>query len=128
MTRELTLEEIKDRYNGYLTVGELKKELEKFSDDAKVLAQRVEDRYFENHNWGAVKKKGFMWHSQNRTNQKMLGEIESRKQGIPTKYPRLEDPSKYIVDLDESWLEQYIPVFCKTKFEDDENLYLNLHY
>ena len=46
----MTSKEAKERYgvNGdYLTIGRLKKELEKYSDDTLVVSQRIEDRYYE---------------------------------------------------------------------------------
>ena len=44
--KELTLEKLKD-WQYYLTVGELRKALSEYPDDAKVLVQRVEDQYYD---------------------------------------------------------------------------------
>ena len=54
----ITKEEIKE-YLG-LTVGELKEFINKHNlpDDAKVLIERVEDKYYENHGWGVYLKDG----------------------------------------------------------------------
>jgi len=38
----------------YLTAGELRKQLESVSDDAPILYQRIEDKYFDNHTWKTV--------------------------------------------------------------------------
>ena len=46
----MTSIEAKEKYGdrgGYLTVGQLKKELENYPDDALVVSQRVEDMYYE---------------------------------------------------------------------------------
>ena len=41
----------------YLTVGQLKKELEGYPDDALVVSQRVEDMYYEQaHGWDTITK------------------------------------------------------------------------
>ena len=45
------------KYKDYLTVGKLKKFLEEhpeLPDDANVLIQRVEDRYYEKNGWVVV--------------------------------------------------------------------------
>ena len=44
-------------YKDYLTVGKLRKYLEQhpeLPDDANVLIQRVEDKYYEKNGWGVV--------------------------------------------------------------------------
>lgn len=58
---ELTKDQFQDpRYNHGLTVGKLKKYLadHDLPDDALVLIQRVEDRYYETHGWGVYLKEG----------------------------------------------------------------------
>lgn len=65
----------------YLTVGQLKKFLKDLPDDGKIYYQRIEDVYFEKHNWGQ--------------NSKFMGSIEnlglSKEEYIkvwsPVKYP-----------------------------------------
>lgn len=49
------LEKLKSQY---LTVGELKKKLDKYTDDSLVMAQRVEDTYFDNNHWRVYPKIG----------------------------------------------------------------------
>ena len=54
----MTSKEGKERYRDkghYLTVGQLRKQLENFPDDALVVSQRVEDVYYEKHNWETIK-------------------------------------------------------------------------
>ena len=46
----------KERYQDYLTVGELKKYISGMPSDAKVLIQRVKDVYFEKHGWETLKR------------------------------------------------------------------------
>jgi len=43
----MTPKEFKEKHKYYLTVGKLKEYLENYPDDALVVAQRVEDRYYE---------------------------------------------------------------------------------
>lgn len=52
----MTSQEAKNKYIHYLTVGQLKKELENYPDDALVVSQRVEDVYYEKHGWETIKK------------------------------------------------------------------------
>lgn len=46
------------KYPHELTVGELKKKLERYSDDDKVFIERITDVYFDKHNW---KKDTVVW-------------------------------------------------------------------
>jgi hypothetical protein len=52
----MTSKEYKEKYKHYLTVGELKEQLYKYPNDALVVAQRVEDVYYEKHGWETLKK------------------------------------------------------------------------
>lgn len=52
----MTSQEAKDKYEHYLRVGDLKKQLENYPDDALVVAQRVEDVYYERHGWQTIDK------------------------------------------------------------------------
>lgn len=54
----MTPQEFKERYtkHHYLTVGKLKEYLAHYPDDALVVAQRVEDVYYEKHGWQTLKK------------------------------------------------------------------------
>lgn len=49
MIKEITKQELEDKYADFLTVGRLKKFIEEhnLTDDAKVLIQRVEDVYLK---------------------------------------------------------------------------------
>jgi hypothetical protein len=48
--------EYKEKYKHYLTVGQLKKQLEDYPEDALVVAERVEDKYYEKYGWTTLKK------------------------------------------------------------------------
>ena len=57
MVKEISKEEL-SKYDDFLTVGGLKEFLYKhnFPNNAKVLIERVEDVYYEKHNWGSYLK------------------------------------------------------------------------
>ena len=59
--------ELIDRYkkSQYLTVGKLKEILYKYPNDALVVSQRVEDVYFEKHNWNTIKKPDHLYPEEN---------------------------------------------------------------
>jgi hypothetical protein len=99
--KEISKEEIKNRYIDFLTVGDLKKFLQKhkLKDSAKVLIQRVEDVYFEKHNWGVYLKEG------EHTFKDVHGEIVKES------------------------LEQYHPAWSCVKYNDENDiLFIDLHY
>lgn len=52
------------KYKGYLTVGKLREILDNTNlpDNAKVLIERVEDKYYENHNWGVFINENSEYH------------------------------------------------------------------
>lgn len=62
--KEITKEELINSYDHYLTVGRLKEFLNKHNlpDTAKVVVQRVEDVYYEKHNWGVYLKEMEQYH------------------------------------------------------------------
>lgn len=131
--RILTEKEIKEEYGYYLTVGQLKKDIETYgiSDDAHVMVQRVEDVYYNTHGWGVLLKKGEHYHNVLRMNENMREEIARRERGEEPEYPRIENPSNYICE-DEKLLdeisEQYHPAWCVVGYKDKDFLFLDLHY
>lgn len=60
MPGEITKQELIDGYKTSLTVGDLRDIIAKsgLPDTAKVLIQRVEDVYYEKHNWNVLYKEG----------------------------------------------------------------------
>ncbi len=59
--KQITSEQAKNKYVHYLRVGDLKKQLDEYPDDALVVAQRVEDVYYEKHGWETLKKPNPMY-------------------------------------------------------------------
>jgi len=99
--KEITKEELINQYQDYLTVGDLKNFLNKHNlpDNAKVVVQRVEDIYYEKHNWGVYLKEG---------------------------EHTLKDEQGNII---KESLEQYHPAWCCVKYNnEDDVLFIDLHY
>lgn len=99
--KEITKEELQNGYREFLTVGGLKEFLYKHNlpNDSKVVIQRVEDVYYEKHNWGVYLKEG------EHTFKDKDGSIVKES------------------------LEQYHPAWCCSKYNDEDNiLFINLHY
>ena len=96
--KKLSKEEIQN-YEHTLTVGKLKEFIEEYNlpDDAKVLIQRVEDKYYES-GWGVHLKAGY----------------DAYK----------NDGGEYV----EESLDQYHPAWSCVKYEDDDLLFIDLHY
>ncbi len=57
-TGNITKDEIENGYKGYMTVADLKEFIiqQNIPDTAKVMVQRVEDRYFNENAWKTYKK------------------------------------------------------------------------
>jgi hypothetical protein len=124
------IDNLKGNYEYYLTIGKLRKFLEdhpELPDDALVLTQRVEDKYYEQHGWGVVLKEGEQYNMSMTHNNRMEEEIQRRKNGEEPMY-YVDDPSKHIHELTDDLKDQYHPAFCCVKYTDDDNLYLDLHY
>jgi hypothetical protein len=99
--KEITKEELTNDYDHFLTVGGLREFLNKHNlpDTAKVVVQRVEDVYYEKHNWGVYLKEG------EHTFKNDDGTIEK------------------------SSMEQYHPAWCCVKYNDEDDvLFIDLHY
>jgi hypothetical protein len=115
----------------FLTVGDLLKFIEEnqIPVTAPVMIQRVEDVYYENHDWGVYLKKGEHYRNSERMNQLMNEEIDRRLRGEEPNFPKIENPAKYIVDNDESSMEQYHPAWSGCRYGDDTDmLFIDLHY
>ena len=98
--REITKSDIKN-YQDYLNVGELKDFIKKHNipDNSRVLVQRIEDVYYEKHNWGVHLKEG---------------------------ENAFKDDKG---DLVKESLEQYHPAWSCVKYKDEDNiLFIDLHY
>ena len=57
----MTPKEYKEKHKHYLTVGQLKKYLADYPNDALIVSQRVEDVYYEKHGWQTLKKPNPMY-------------------------------------------------------------------
>jgi hypothetical protein len=118
------------KYKWGLTVGKLRKFLEEhpeLPDNALVLTERVEDKYYEEHGWGVVLKEGHNYNLVKTHNVRMKEEAQRRKNGEHSKYD-IEDPEQNIVELTDNWKDQYHPAWSCLKYPGDDNLYINLHY
>ena len=123
--RILSKEEIENRFKDHLTIGDLKKWLDKNSDlpdDSKVLIQRVDDRYFKNNQWGVYLKDGETVYNQLNFNNDMREEIERRENGEESEYPAIEYPSNLITEITDDLREQYFPAWCCVRYSDEEKI------
>jgi hypothetical protein len=124
--RDITLDGVKKSHG--LTIGELLDYVYKhnISRDAKILVQRIEDTYFENHNWETVKKEGEHYHKLKQWNE----DIDSGKYLDIEKYPLIKEENLIKAteqELQESKEEFYI-VHCPVKYDGDDNIYIHGHY
>ena len=133
--REITaddLERYRDHY--YLTAGRLLDFIqEKMAEgaitrDSLVLSQRVEDLYFEKNDWGVVKKESDHYHYCLEHNKRIdEGDYLNKEE-----YPEIKGDEPFLKKVPENEMEaskdQYHPVWCPVIYNDDDNLYLDLHY
>jgi hypothetical protein len=152
----ISKEELKDRYLHNLTVGRLKEVLAETNlpDDGKVMIQRIEDRYFNGNDisghggckesedgkfppgsrsngWGIYLKEGYDFYSTTKMNKNMREEIARRERGEEPEYPKIEDPTKYIFEDEDtlsSLREQYYPAWGICGYSDEDHLFIDLHY
>lgn len=112
-----------------ITVGDLLDFIEKHKipREGKVLFQRIEDVYFEKHNWTTIDMPGDIYYSAKKfTDKAISGEFNNKEE-----YPNMDQDTidKYIEmekELD-SFKEQYIIASSPVK-HDNENLYIDAHY
>lgn len=99
--KEITKEELKNGYEHFMTVGDLKRFLEETNipDESKILIQRVEDRYYESGGWGVYLKEG--------------------------EHTYKDDSGNIVPES----LEQYHPAWGCAYYKDDKDiLFIDLHY
>jgi hypothetical protein len=116
--------------HGYMTVGALKKFIEKHEvpDDALVVVQRVEDFYYEDHGWKVYLKEAEHSNWMKSYNNALdRGEFDDKE-----KYPDFKDEmrKKFTEEQIIEASSQYHPAWCPVLYEDDgkEILFLDLHY
>lgn len=106
-------------YKDHLTVGKLKKFLEKneVPDTAPVVVQRIYDMYFQKHGWKSYLKEDEHTYYFRQRNK----EIESGAE--PDKFRKLSEEELKLT------MSQYHPAFCCTSYKDDQEiLFIDLHY
>jgi hypothetical protein len=124
--------EIKEKWQHYATVGDLLEFIYKnnISRDAKILLQRVEDVYFNEHHWTTINKEGENYHYAKNFNDELLeGKYENKDE-----YPEFdinkikplegEKLNKFLEDSKDKYYACWSPV----KYSNDDNLYLDAHY
>jgi hypothetical protein len=110
----MTGDEAKIKYKNFLTVGELKKQLENYPDDTLVVSQRIEDKYFD-----GIDISGLTRTLPDGT----IGTLPKGSKASGWDVIKKPDP------LDPNHQNQYTPVWCVCHYRDDQNcLYLDLHY
>lgn len=118
---------MKKEYRNFCTIKDLKNFIEKYKipDDAKIFLQRVEDVYFEKHNWETENKEGYHYYSCLSHNEKVdSGEFANKEE-----YPLLEEiPNKFSEKDLELAKEKYYACWSPVKYPEDNNLYLDSHY
>lgn len=137
------------RKTGYLTVGALKSFIEKnnIPDDALVLIERVEDKYFngidisgmnsgngvlpegsKTKGWGVYTKESYWYFVANEHNKKIESGVYLDKE----QYPDIEEGSAFLKPYSEEELNdsktQYHPAWCCVKYTDDNELFIDMHY
>jgi hypothetical protein len=127
---DLSLEELKNDYVIYYTVGDLLDFIKKhkLSRNSKILVERVEDVYYNKYGWKTVKKEGnAYWDRKSLINKAKSGVFNDK-----STYPNMtEEHINNIIKSEEILDEtknEYHPVWCPVKYKDDDNLYLDLHY
>lgn len=120
----------RELFEKFLTVGRLLDFIEKYKipRDAKVLLQRVEDIYFEKHNWSTVNKEGEFYYQAIETNQKIDSGEFNNKEDYPHLTPEKIEQLRMEGDDLENLKEKYVQSWCPVKYPDDNNLYLDAHY
>ena len=140
---------IEARFQG-LTMGDLAEFVYKnpqIPRDAKVLVERIEDVYFEGvdisgmrsskgilpkgskaEGWKVLPVKGENYYNTKNFNEVMIQEVEDRKNGKESQYPKIDNPNDYIIELSDDCKEQFFPAWCISKENDNSIVYIFNHY
>lgn len=119
----------KYKKSGYLTVGNLKKFIEKYNlpDDAIVVVQRIQDVYYEKHGWSVYTKPSEESYWMKSHNDKVDSGYYADKENFPDEHPI--HTLKYTQEEMDSVNSQYHPVWSPVFYSDDNDiLFLDLHY
>ena len=140
---------IEAKFQG-LTMGDLAEFVYKnpqIPRDAKVLVERIQDVYFEgvdisgmnsakgilpkgskSEGWKVLPVKGENYYNTKNFNEVMIQEVEDRKNGKESQYPKIDNPNDYIIELSDDCKEQFFPAWCISKENDDSIVYIFNHY
>ncbi len=146
---KITKEELLNSTAHGLTMKDLRRFINnnpQISDDAPVMVERVEDKYFngvdisgmqgdsgvlpkgsKSEGWKVLLVEGYGYWNASQFNDKMYKEIENRKLG-KGEYSEKLNPKEAIVELTDDLKEQFFPSFCITKSTDDRLVYIYNHY
>ena len=123
---ELKKEELAT-YEHYMTVKDLLDFIEKHNIplDSKVMIQRVQDVYYDKHNWKVYLKEGeesgyMRWH-----NEQCKTNYLDKEQ-----YPNLTEEllETYSEEEIRKSMTQYHPAWSCVKYKDDDMLFIDLHW
>ena len=130
----ISMEKLDTYKKDYCTVGTLmefindKLKSGELTKDSLVLSQRIEDIYFEEHNWKVIRKEDHFYHQFLKHNKRIDEGYYLNKE----QFPDIKEGSPIFEKYSEEELEQaksqYYPVFCPIFYRDDKNLFLNSHY
>ena len=130
--KTISKKELLDIKRHDFTIGDIRKFLkqnEDLKDDAVVLIERIEDIYFNKNNWSVYLEPGDSLYNQDRMNKEMMDEVERRKRGEESEYPKIENPEDYICKIDDSFKDQFIPANCISRHcGEDDLIFIHLHY
>ena len=131
LVRKLTKEDL-DKYKevGYLTVKDLREFLKNnpdLSDDNLVMVERVENIYFEEHNWGVYKKDNHISHNAQLFNEKLDRGIYDDMDEYPLMTSEIKE--KFSSEEIENLQSEYLPAWGIGRHFDEDNLvFIRLHY
>lgn len=114
--------------HSYFTVGDLVNFIKdnNINQNGKILVQRIEDVYYEEHNWSTLKVKGEIYYQALQWNK----DIDSGKYSNKEQYPHFDmekHGSKYSEEFLNSLKEEY-SVSNQPINYDKNHLYIALHY
>lgn len=122
-------EDLFKNHNLRLTVGDLKEFIYKnnLSDDAILVVQRVEDKYYEQNGWRVYLKEAYNSNYMRQWNE----DIESGKYLDKDEFPDLDENTliPYTEEQIKNCMEQYTPAWCCVNYKEDKDiLFIDLHY
>lgn len=125
--RELTKDDLLKYKNlHYMTVGRLREFLDdtKLPDDAIVVIERVQDVYYEKHNWGAyLHENDHTRHMRHFNRCIENGTVKDIFDGIE------DDTKPYTEEEIKDAMTQYHPAWCAwERNDDDQIMFIDLHY